>query len=56
MSVTALDGLLMGTQPGTLDPSAVTYLMRERTISAAEIEDLLYHRSGILVPHARLAP
>ena len=56
MSFTALDGLLMGTQPGTLDPSAVTYLMRERTIGAAEIEDLLYHRSGILVPHARLAP
>ena len=48
MSFTALDGLLMGTRPGTLDPGAVTYLMRERTMSAAEIEDLLYHRSGLL--------
>ena len=48
MSFTALDGLLMGTRPGTLDPGAVTYLMRECTMSAAEIEDLLYHRSGLL--------
>jgi acetate kinase len=44
MSFTALDGLLMGTRPGILDPGAVTYLMRERTMSATEIEDLLYHR------------
>jgi acetate kinase len=48
MSLTALDGLLMGTRPGALDPGAVTYLMRERTMSAIEIEDLLYHRSGLL--------
>ena len=48
MSFTALDGLLMGTRPGILDPGAVTYLMRERTMSATEIEDLLYHRSGLL--------
>jgi acetate kinase len=48
MSFTALDGLLMGTRPGALDPGAVTYLMREHTMSAIEIEDLLYHRSGLL--------
>jgi len=48
MSFTALDGLLMGTRPGTLDPGAVTYLMRECTMGAAKIEDLLYHRSGPL--------
>src|SRR5205807_8267037 len=48
VSFTALDGLLMGTRPGGLDPGAVTYLMRERTMSAVEIEDLLYHRSGLL--------
>jgi acetate kinase len=48
MSFTALDGLLMGTRPGALDPGAVTYVMRECTMSAAEIEDLLYHRSGLL--------
>src|SRR5215467_6470875 len=48
MSFTALDGLLMGTRPGTLDPGAVTYLMREHAMSADEIEDVLYHRSGLL--------
>ena len=47
MGFTALDGLLMGTRPGTLDPGAVTYLMREHAMSAAEIEDVLYHQSGL---------
>jgi len=47
MSFTALDGLLMGTRPGTLDPGAVTYLMREHAMTADEIEDVLYHRSGL---------
>lgn len=47
MGFTALDGLLMGTRPGTLDPGAVTYLMREHSMTAAEIEDILYHRSGL---------
>jgi acetate kinase len=47
MGLTALDGLLMGTRPGTLDPGAVTYLMREHAMSAAEIEDLLCHQSGL---------
>ena len=48
MSFTALDGLLMGTRPGTLDPGAVTYLMREHALSAADIEDMLYHHSGLV--------
>jgi acetate kinase len=48
MGFTALDGLLMGTRPGTLDPGAVTYLMREHAMSAAAMEDVLYHRSGLL--------
>jgi acetate kinase len=47
MGFTALDGLLMGTRPGTLDPGAVTYLMREHALGAAEIEDVLYRRSGL---------
>jgi acetate kinase len=48
MGFTALDGLVMGTRPGTLDPGAVLYLLRERGLSAAETEDMLYHRSGLL--------
>jgi acetate kinase len=47
MGFTALDGLLMGTRPGTLDPGAITYLMRAHDMSATEIEDVLYHRSGL---------
>ncbi len=47
MSFTALDGLVMGTRPGTLDPGVILYLLRERGMSAAAIEDLLYHRSGL---------
>lgn len=48
MSFTALDGLLMGTRPGALDPGVVTYLMRAHAMTAAEVEDLLYHRCGLL--------
>ncbi|MGA9865612.1 MAG: acetate/propionate family kinase [Acetobacteraceae bacterium] len=48
MGFTALDGLVMGTRPGTLDPGAVLYLMRERKMNAAEVEDMLYHRAGLL--------
>ncbi len=48
MSFTALDGLVMGTRPGALDPGVVTYLIRERGMSAEQVEDVLYHRSGLL--------
>jgi acetate kinase len=48
MSFTPLDGLLMGTRSGALDPGVVTYLMRERGMSGADIEDVLYHQSGLL--------
>jgi acetate kinase len=48
MGFTTLDGLLMGTRPGTLDPGAVTYLMRQHAMTPAEVEDVLYHRSGLL--------
>ena len=48
MSFTALDGLVMGTRCGTLDPGVVLYLLRERGLDAGAIEDLLYRRSGLL--------
>ncbi len=38
----------MGTRCGALDPGVVLYLMRERGMSAEALEDLLYHRSGLL--------
>jgi acetate kinase len=48
MSFTALDGAPMGTRCGSLDPGVVLYLMRERGMSPSAVEDLLYHRSGLL--------
>ena len=47
MQATVLDGRLIGTRPGTLDPGVSTYLMRKNALSAAEIEDVLYNRSGL---------
>ena len=48
MGFTALDGLMMGTRTGSLDPGVLLYLMKERGMDAEAIEDLLYHRSGLL--------
>jgi len=48
MGFTALDGLMMGTRAGALDAGVLLYLMQERGMDAAAIEDLLYKRSGLL--------
>jgi len=48
MGFSVLDGLMMGTRAGSLDPGVVFYLMRERGMSADAVEDLLYLRSGLL--------
>jgi len=48
MGFTALDGLLMGTRPGNMDPGIVLYLLQQEGLSARQIEDLLYKRSGLL--------
>ncbi len=48
MGFTALDGLVMGTRPGSLDPGVILYLMQSCGMTVEEIEDLLYHRSGLL--------
>ena len=46
--LTALDGLCMGTRPGSLDPGVVLHLFQTMGRSAAEVEDILYARSGLL--------
>jgi acetate kinase len=48
MGFSALDGLMMGTRCGALDPGVVLYLMQELHMTAAEVSDLLYNRSGLL--------
>lgn len=48
MGFTALDGLLMGTRCGSLDPGVVLYLIEEKRMTAAQVAELLYERSGLL--------
>jgi acetate kinase len=48
MGFTALDGLIMGTRCGALDPGVLLYLMREKAMTVDDIEDLLYRHSGLL--------
>jgi acetate kinase len=48
MGFTALEGLPMGTRCGSLDPGAVLYMLDELGMDARAVEDLLYHRSGLL--------
>jgi acetate kinase len=48
MGMTPLDGLVMGTRCGAIDPGLVLYLLRERSMTVQSVEDLLYRRSGLL--------
>jgi acetate kinase len=47
MGFTALDGLVMGTRCGSIDPGVLLYLEQQRGMSAEEVYDLLYRRSGL---------
>ncbi|MBR0789312.1 acetate kinase [Bradyrhizobium manausense] len=71
MGFTALDGLPMGTRPGQIDPGVVLYLISEKGMPAAKVQDFLYRDCGLkglsgvsndmreleasADPHARLA-
>ncbi|MEX0828555.1 MAG: acetate/propionate family kinase, partial [Haliea sp.] len=48
MGFTALDGLMMGSRCGAIDPGVVLYLMQERGMTADQIQHLLYNESGLL--------
>ncbi len=48
MGFTPLDGIMMGSRSGSIDPSIVTYLMQEKGYSAAEMDKILNKESGIL--------
>jgi acetate kinase len=47
MGFTALDGLPMGTRPGQLDPGVVLYLIAEKGMNAAAVQDLFYRDCGL---------
>ncbi|MBD3379095.1 MAG: acetate/propionate family kinase [Candidatus Omnitrophica bacterium] len=48
MGFTPLEGLLMGTRSGDLDPALVTFLMQREDLSAEEVNDLMNKKSGLL--------
>lgn len=48
MGFTALDGLVMGTRCGAIDPGVLLYLEQQRGMAPKAVEDLLYKRSGLL--------
>jgi acetate kinase len=48
MGFTPLEGLVMGTRSGDLDPALVSYLARKENVDAAEVESWLNKRSGLL--------
>lgn len=48
MGLTPLDGLVMGTRCGTIDPGVLLYLQQHETMSVEDVQHLLYHKSGLL--------
>ncbi|PZU51154.1 MAG: acetate kinase [Sphingomonas sp.] len=48
MGFTALDGLVMGSRCGTIDPGVLLYLFQQDGMDAASVESLLYRESGLL--------
>ena len=48
MGLTPLDGLIMGTRCGTIDPSVVLFLMEKEGLSAKEMDEILNKKSGML--------
>jgi len=47
MGFTPLDGLMMGSRCGALDPGVILYLLDQKAMSVREVTDLLYHSSGL---------
>ena len=48
MGFTPMEGLMMGTRSGSVDPGILLHAMRERGLSADEVDEALNHRSGLL--------
>lgn len=48
LGFTALDGLCMGTRPGSVDPGVILHLFQSLSLSAEDVETLLYKKSGLL--------
>lgn len=47
MGLTPLDGFMMGTRSGTLDPSAITYIAEKENLSPADVDRIVNKESGV---------
>lgn len=48
MGLTPLDGFMMGTRSGSLDPSVVTFIMQQENLTPQQMDDILNKKSGLL--------
>ena len=48
MGFTPLEGLMMGTRSGTVDPGLLIYLLRDKDLNADQLDHALNHESGLL--------
>jgi acetate kinase len=48
MGFTPLEGLMMGTRSGSVDPGILTYLTRQKQLTGEQLDDLLNQHSGLL--------
>jgi acetate kinase len=48
MAFTPIEGLMMGTRTGSIDPGVLLYLLQEKKMDAAAVTDLLNKKSGLL--------
>ena len=48
MGFTPMDGVMMGTRSGAIDPGIFLYVQREQKVSLSALDDILNHRSGLL--------
>ncbi|HCX61385.1 MAG TPA: acetate kinase [Clostridiales bacterium] len=48
MGMTPLEGLVMGTRCGDIDPAIVTYLINNKKMTAEQVDNLMNKKSGVL--------
>lgn len=48
MGFTPLEGFMMGTRSGTVDPGILIYVQREKGLSVDQLDEILHHKSGLL--------
>ena len=53
MGLTPLEGLMMGTRCGSIDPAIVPFLMEKEGLTARQIDDIMNKKSGILGIHGK---